>query len=192
MPTVNDMKVAIANGEGEFYGAVNGLEPATTYYYRAYGTNATGTGYGEPLTFTTLPQSCSYAQDNSVNTGSQNLDIAGVVKKINHSQILFYGNIEYYTQPVNNHVITLQFYEDNTQPPASGVYTTVSQYDGNSSPSDFKVKVLVSSNGLYNEGALATAGQLIFIENNNGQVTFTFCDTHAGSYTLNGKFTYVP
>ncbi len=39
---------------GSYNSRMTGLEPETTYYYRAYATNAAATTYGESLTFTTL------------------------------------------------------------------------------------------------------------------------------------------
>jgi uncharacterized protein (TIGR02145 family) len=43
-------------GTGAFTSSLTGLVANTTYYARAYATNATGTGYGEERTFITLPQ----------------------------------------------------------------------------------------------------------------------------------------
>lgn len=45
--------VAQGNGAGSFSAAVNGLEPNTTYYVRAYVKNAAGTFYGETVSFRT-------------------------------------------------------------------------------------------------------------------------------------------
>ncbi len=38
-----------------FKSAITGLQPNTTYYLRAYATNSDGTGYGNEVTFKTLP-----------------------------------------------------------------------------------------------------------------------------------------
>jgi len=191
IPTLNDTKVAMSNGETEFVGAVSNLQPQTTYYYRAYGTNATNTGYGEVATFTTWPAKCTNTQPNVINTGTQNLTIANVVKRINTVDIFLQGNVMYYNQPVNNQVITLQFFEKNAKPPVTGVYSTIDQYNTNSLYSDFQVKVLVSTIGGQGQGTLAANGQQVYVENNNGTVTFTFCGTTAGSHILNGEFTHV-
>ena len=43
-------------GTGAFTSSLTGLTPNTTYYIRAYATNSVGTGYGNELTFTTLPK----------------------------------------------------------------------------------------------------------------------------------------
>jgi hypothetical protein len=40
-------------GTGTFVSYLSGLTPGTTYYYRAYATNAIGTVYGEQSVFVT-------------------------------------------------------------------------------------------------------------------------------------------
>jgi len=54
-------------GEGAFSLNVNGLEPGTTYYYRAKATNSKGTAYGSWVSFTTraTPSYGMYEEDNS-------------------------------------------------------------------------------------------------------------------------------
>ena len=53
-PTIYNMKEADINtGMGYYYLGMGDLQPGTTYYVRAYATNAKGTGYGEERTFTT-------------------------------------------------------------------------------------------------------------------------------------------
>ena len=44
---------ATSNVAGVYSVGLNGLAPGTTYYYKAYGTNAGGTAYGNQLSFTT-------------------------------------------------------------------------------------------------------------------------------------------
>jgi hypothetical protein len=52
-------------GTGSFSGTITGLSPSTTYYYRAYATNATGTGYGSIQSFTTTATlSCDFGSDD--------------------------------------------------------------------------------------------------------------------------------
>lgn len=53
-PTVNNFKVSNAGGPGIFSCDLTGLTPGVTYYIRAYATNATGTAYGNQVSFTTL------------------------------------------------------------------------------------------------------------------------------------------
>ena len=40
---------------GSFTGSITGLSAGTTYYVRAYATNTIGTGYGNQVSFTTIP-----------------------------------------------------------------------------------------------------------------------------------------
>lgn len=43
------------SGLGSFTSSLTGLTANTTYYYRAYATNISGTNYGGTASFTTLP-----------------------------------------------------------------------------------------------------------------------------------------
>lgn len=43
------------SGTGDFTSNITGLTPGTTFYVRSYATNSIGTGYGEQIIFTTLP-----------------------------------------------------------------------------------------------------------------------------------------
>lgn len=52
-PTTSGMRTTDGSGIGSFVSNLTGLSPNTTYYYRAYATNATGTVYGEERTMTT-------------------------------------------------------------------------------------------------------------------------------------------
>jgi len=54
-PTTSDSKTeeGAYNVIGDFSSLMTGLTPETTYHYRAYAVNATGTGYGADVIFTT-------------------------------------------------------------------------------------------------------------------------------------------
>ncbi len=54
-PTTSDSKTSDGSGTGSFESKITDLQPGTTYYVRAYATNSQGTGYGNELSFTTLP-----------------------------------------------------------------------------------------------------------------------------------------
>jgi uncharacterized protein (TIGR02145 family) len=51
-PTTANSKVSSGTGTGQFACNLTGLTPSTTYYVRAYATNARGTAYGEQVSFT--------------------------------------------------------------------------------------------------------------------------------------------
>jgi uncharacterized protein (TIGR02145 family) len=52
-PTIADSLTTNGNGNGAFTSVVTGLKPSTTYFIRAYVTNANGTTYGNIQNFTT-------------------------------------------------------------------------------------------------------------------------------------------
>jgi hypothetical protein len=54
-PTIADSKTTDGTGIGSFTSNMTGLIPNTTYYVRAYATNALGTGYGNEISFSTAP-----------------------------------------------------------------------------------------------------------------------------------------
>ena len=56
------------SGMGVFFSSVNGLDPNTSYYVRAYATNKTGTGYGIYRLFQTLDSDAEIVTDYDGNT----------------------------------------------------------------------------------------------------------------------------
>lgn len=52
-PLLSNNKIIVAGTTGNFDSTVAGLNPGTTYYYRAYGINANGVAYGEQFSFLT-------------------------------------------------------------------------------------------------------------------------------------------
>lgn len=52
-PTINDNHLSFGSGEAPFTGSMTNLSVNTTYYVRAYATNANGTSYSEQKSFTT-------------------------------------------------------------------------------------------------------------------------------------------
>ncbi len=52
-PTVSNSKTIDGSGTGQFTSAMTSLLPGTTYYVRAYATNASGTSYGNEVIFAT-------------------------------------------------------------------------------------------------------------------------------------------
>ncbi len=55
-PTISGQHTSNGNGTGSFTGTLSGLTPSTTYYVRAYATNAAGTAYGSQTSFTAPAQ----------------------------------------------------------------------------------------------------------------------------------------
>jgi len=84
-PTINDNKTADGTGTGSFNSNITNLDLNTTYYLRAYATNAIGTSYGSELSFTTedgIPvlttTSASNINGSSANSGGNITDDGGL------------------------------------------------------------------------------------------------------------------
>lgn len=72
-PTVSDNKTIDGSNSGSFTSSATGLNPATTYYIRAYATNSMGTAYGNQLTTKTsiaLPTLTTTSITNITATGA--------------------------------------------------------------------------------------------------------------------------
>ncbi|MCK7539516.1 MAG: hypothetical protein MZV63_55745 [Marinilabiliales bacterium] len=65
-PVVTGNHTTNGSGTGSFVSNITGLTAGTTYYVRAYATNCEGTGYGDQLTFTTLPTNLATVTTNPV------------------------------------------------------------------------------------------------------------------------------
>jgi hypothetical protein len=59
-PTIANSKTSDGTGTGSFTSAVTGLTPNTTYYFRAYATNSSGTSYGNQITIRTAKPYYAY------------------------------------------------------------------------------------------------------------------------------------
>jgi uncharacterized protein (TIGR02145 family) len=68
-PTIANSKTTDGTTSGTFTSSMTGLALGTTYYVRAYATNAIGTGYGAAQSFTTLPFENVPTASNPVTNG---------------------------------------------------------------------------------------------------------------------------
>lgn len=78
-PTIEDKHTTIGKGLGDFRSTITGLEYATTYYVRAYATNATATVYSEQKEVTTLSGLPTVTTDSVTNIGSVKATCGGDV-----------------------------------------------------------------------------------------------------------------
>jgi uncharacterized protein (TIGR02145 family) len=88
-PTVSNNTVASGSGTGAFTTSLPGLNPATTYYARAYAVNASGTSYGNQVTFRTEGaegQAC--AQGSTMTVTHTAGDVAPVTKTVTYKLAL--------------------------------------------------------------------------------------------------------
>ena len=73
-PTISlSTKTSDGTGIGSYTSMLTGLSPSTTYYVRAYATNATGTGYGQERSFVTAAGNVLY-----INTKPVSIDKSSV------------------------------------------------------------------------------------------------------------------
>lgn len=192
-PALTDRKIAFEEPSYGFTKIITGLLPLTTYYYKAYGTNETGTGYGKTYSFTTGEEAaCTFAQDNRVNTGNffNYISVNGV-DIANHGSFIE-GNIIFESTSYNSAIqLLLGFNEVNGRMPLTGTYETVNGFDSIDERSQGKVDFMLINYGSSIGGAVAPLGTKIYVQNNNGAITFIFCNIALNQYyTLNGKFTY--
>jgi uncharacterized protein (TIGR02145 family) len=69
-PTIAGSKTSDGTGGGLFASNLTGLSAGTTYYVRAYATNASGTAYGDQKSFITSSQSTSLALVNTLSVSN--------------------------------------------------------------------------------------------------------------------------
>ena len=89
-PTVRDNYSTASGTIGEFSVTMEGLNPGTTYYVRAYAKNEKGTGYGEEVTFTTEGNSGGGGGGGGGHTSNRLFSISATQKVYFAS-----GNLQY-------------------------------------------------------------------------------------------------
>ncbi len=92
-PTIDDSKTEDDAENGVFTSSISGLQPATSYYVRAYASNSAGTGYGLSTTFTTssgqasistatitgITANTAISGGNITNDGGLSITVRGVI-----------------------------------------------------------------------------------------------------------------
>jgi hypothetical protein len=76
-PTTANLTVNSGSGSATYSSAISGLSPGTTYYVRAFATNAVGTGYGNQLSFQTNSVALAVLTTNSTTAITQNSASSG-------------------------------------------------------------------------------------------------------------------
>jgi uncharacterized protein (TIGR02145 family) len=87
VPTISGNKTDGGTGTGSFISLLSGLNPGTTYYIRAYASNAAGTSYGNELNFTTL-QEASVATLAATSVSNNSATLNGTVNANNNSTVV--------------------------------------------------------------------------------------------------------
>jgi uncharacterized protein (TIGR02145 family) len=100
--TIEDDRTIELGGSATFVSKMSNLDPATTYYVRAYATNEAGTGYGMALYFATLgeaPNASTLAAAN-ITTASATLRGAINANYLSTTVTFEYGTTSSYGQTV--------------------------------------------------------------------------------------------
>lgn len=74
-PTTANSTVASGTGTGSFTANLSGLAANTTYYVRAYATNANGTSYGAQQSFTTTTTTITYCTSKGNSVADEWIDL---------------------------------------------------------------------------------------------------------------------
>ena len=105
-PTTSDLHTPSGSGTGSFTVNMNGLEPGTTYYVRAYAINSVGISYGNQVSFSTIAelptlttsqvsnitQNTAQGGGNVTNDGGAPVTERGICWSTNHNPTLSNSN----------------------------------------------------------------------------------------------------
>lgn len=76
-PTLADNKFISSTNTISFIGTISGFTGGTIYYVRAYASNSEGTGYGNTMSFTTLPVDVPVLTTSAVSTVTESSATSG-------------------------------------------------------------------------------------------------------------------
>ncbi|MBQ3676081.1 MAG: hypothetical protein II926_01755, partial [Bacteroidales bacterium] len=87
-PTLNDSKITVGNGTGNFNYSFTGMADNTTYYIRPYATNSVGTAYGNTINFTTTEITApTVAVTTATNVSYTSVTLGGNVTNENGASV---------------------------------------------------------------------------------------------------------
>ncbi|GEP52186.1 hypothetical protein FNO01nite_28580 [Flavobacterium noncentrifugens] len=189
-PTINDNKSAAGARLGKFFDTYIGFIPGTTYYTRAYGISSAGAGYGETYEFTTSAEApCNPPQDNYLRIQNWNDQ---TVTSVDFSEDNFFdsdANVSFQSHSYGSRTtINILFNEINGRFPLSGEYTVTNEEFRMENRSQGKARLIFNDYGWEQTSASAVPGTKFYVKNENGKITFIFCDTPIGRFTVNGRF----
>lgn len=98
-PTINDSKTSDGFGPGDFTSRISGFNTNTTYFFRAYATNASGTAYGEQVSFEVKPMhpDLKIKEPVTITGTSVTLDVEVIIDK---AVVIWSSGVCYSTDPV--------------------------------------------------------------------------------------------
>ncbi|MBK5213210.1 MAG: hypothetical protein JJE55_06080 [Flavobacteriaceae bacterium] len=88
-PTKENNLTLDGTGVGNFSSNIEGLTPSTTYYLRAYATNAVGTAYGNEISFTTINEDTQVTPQFEIFKIIDGKEIRNIIKTTDGGYIAF-------------------------------------------------------------------------------------------------------
>ncbi len=159
-PTVNENKTTDGTGAGAYRSSITGLTPNTTYYVRAYATNANGTNYGAQAVLVAPP----------VTTAATTVTASGFTTNWVASSNAINYSLDVSSTPFGNTALFENFNGFSQNGTA-----TVTPFDNY-----LQNQGWTSSTGLYERSGYA------FVNNYSGQITTPSINLsgNSGNYTL--------
>ena len=186
---------------GSFTLDLTGLQMGTTYYYRAYATNANGTQYGEVKSFSTLKGATvsNYAVTSITKTSAR---VRGMITA-NQDTVISWGFFLYKKNSSGNFVQVMDAYHANTDQfttsgytvklvstPKTGVYSM--DISGLEEGATYKYKAEIRTifqGWVYAPAQSAEFTTLAAPEVSTEGYTYTGGGTTSATYTMKGKVT---
>ena len=98
--------VQCGTGMGNYSASITGLTTNVTYYYKAYATNAIGTGYGEVMTFSTVAVRPTVITDSAANITTRGASLYGNIISDGGTSINEFGFV--YGTSSNNFIYSVR------------------------------------------------------------------------------------
>ena len=180
-PTVSDTYTMDGTNIGSFVSSMKNLEHNTTYYVRAYATNAKGvTGYGEEVTFTTL--------DTLLPTVTTATEITGITVSSAKcgGEVTFNGNVTVTARGICWSTTQTPTIEDNKTNNGSGVGSYTSNMTNLEHNTTYYVRAYASNEKGTSYGEERTFTTLEFSNQTftvNG-VSFTMIAVEGGTFQM--------
>lgn len=206
-PDITGNHTEDGEGAGTFTSEITGLEPDTTYYFRAYATNEAGTAYGNGLTVKTL-------SDAVVSVATDATDVSESGFTANWAEASGADAYRIDISPAGDFTVFIEGYEDRRVtglsetldglvPGKTYYYRVRVETEGEAGPSSNVIAVTldghawIGGNGNWNDpgnwsrGLVPGAGDEVFIGTNMdlGNITITMTEpADVGGLTLDEDF----
>lgn len=191
-------KVILNNEVGPFSATITSLKPNTEYFFNTYVIDSNNNyKLGQKKSFTTAGETpCSFQTDNYFPPIFDSYEPYAIDQvSLNFPSGFSDGNLEFETSANSSIVrIRISLNEIDANLPLTGKYKGVHEFNNQSVKSSNEMRLsIIDNNGFidfFPQGGSNDTDTEFYIENDEEKVSFIFCNTVVGDYTLNGKFSY--